>query len=251
VNTNLPALGVLGGMGPLATADFMRKLVEATPATCDQDHIPVFVHSVPQIPDRSEAYLHGSDAPWPYLVAGLRTLEASGAQAIAMPCNTAHLWHTRLASETALKVLHIGAEASRAVAGHAKGIKRVGLLATTATVQGEIYQHALHSKGVTVVTPAKETQVERVMKGIAAVKGGQLEHAEALLHQAAEELLAAGVEGLILGCTELPLVLSKLTMPFPCSTQLNCWYRRACPGGRNRRPQLSLVNHERIRPQPT
>ncbi|AHB07317.1 hypothetical protein U875_19855 [Pandoraea pnomenusa 3kgm] len=201
-------LGVLGGMGPLATADFMRKLVESTPATKDQDHMPVFVHSVPQIPDRSESFLAGSDAPWPFLLAGLRILESAGAGAIAIPCNTAHLWHSRLAAATQLEVLHIGRASAEAVTAHPEALRRVGLMATSATIQGRIYHDALHAAGVDVVVPCARDQHERVSAGIAAVKAGDLARAAAMLDRAASQLVDDGAQGIILGCTELPLVLS-------------------------------------------
>lgn len=203
-----PVLGVLGGMGPLATADFMRKLVEATPAAQDQDHMPVFVHSVPQIPDRSAAYLAGSDAPWPYLLAGLRTLETVGADAIAIPCNTAHLWYPRLSEATRLEVLHIGKATSSAVTSHPNGLKRVGLMATSATIQGRIYHEALEAAGVEIICPTADDQSGLVMAGIAAVKGADLAKAKSLLKASAAHLINEGADGIILGCTELPLVLS-------------------------------------------
>src|SRR5947209_5090461 len=135
----LPTLGVLGGMGPLATVDFMHKVIDATPARHDQEHIPLIVHSVPQIPDRTTAFLTGSDAPWGYLLAGLRVLENAGADVIAIPCNTAHLWHGRLAASARVPVLHIGHAACDAIGRRADAVRRVGLLATSATVQARIY----------------------------------------------------------------------------------------------------------------
>ncbi|AJP56136.1 hypothetical protein UC34_02250 [Pandoraea vervacti] len=224
-----PILGVLGGMGPLATADFMRKLVQSTPATKDQDHMPVFVHSVPQIPDRSESFLAGSDAPWPFLLSGLRVLETAGVGAIAIPCNTAHLWHARLAAATDLEVLHIGSAASEAVASHPAGLTRVGLMATSATIEGRIYHEALRAAGIDVIVPSARDQSEHVMAGIAAVKAGGLDTATSLLQSAATRLIDDGAQGLILGCTELPLVLGGASpdecnesraVPFFDTTQL-------------------------------
>jgi aspartate racemase len=207
VHTCSPILGVLGGMGPLATADFMRKLVQSTPATRDQDHMPVFVHSVPQIPDRSESFLAGSDAPWPFLLSGLRILETAGAGAIAIPCNTAHLWHARLAAATDLEVLHIGTATSDAIAAHPAGLTRVGLMATSATIEGRIYHDALRAAGIDVMTPSARQQTDHVMAGIAAVKAGELGTATSLLQSAATRLIDDGAQAVILGCTELPLVL--------------------------------------------
>ena len=92
-------LGVLGGMGPLATVDFLSKLIAETPAERDADHVPVLVYSVPQIPDRPAAILAGGASPLPEMLNGLRTLKAAGAACIAIPCNTAHYWYDALARE--------------------------------------------------------------------------------------------------------------------------------------------------------
>ena len=92
-----PVLGVLGGMGPLATVDFLRKLIEETPAARDEDHLPVIAWSVPQIPDRPAAITGNGESPLPALLAGVHTLKAAGAVALAIPCNTAHYWYDDMA----------------------------------------------------------------------------------------------------------------------------------------------------------
>ncbi len=110
-------LGVLGGMGPLATVDFLGKLIAETPATRDAEHIPVVVYSVPQIPDRPRAILENGESPLPAMLKGIRTLQQAGATGIAIPCNTAHVKsnaleaaHT-LAVRAALNLQAAGAQA--------------------------------------------------------------------------------------------------------------------------------------------
>jgi aspartate racemase len=100
-------LGVLGGMGPLASAHFMVRLTELTPAARDQDHIPAVLWSDPRVPDRTEARLAGGADPLPALLRGLRGLEEAGCGAIAIPCNTAHGWHAAMQAATPLPILHI------------------------------------------------------------------------------------------------------------------------------------------------
>jgi aspartate racemase len=230
----LPTLGVLGGMGPLATIDFMHKVIDATPARHDQEHIPVIVHSVPQIPDRSTAFLTGSDAPWDYLLAGLRVLENAGADAIAIPCNTAHLWHGRLAAATRVPVLHIGQAACDAIGRRADVARRIGLLATSATLQARIYHHGLERAGIEVVMPCANDQETQVMAGIHAVKGGQLEQGRRLLRGAADALADRGVDALLLACTEIPVALAGLTFGAPVldatdmlARECVAWWQRA------------------------
>src|SRR4051812_14632246 len=99
-------LGVLGGMGPLATVDFLKKLIEETPATRDQDHVPVVVYSVPQIPDRPGAILEATESPLPAMLEGVRVLKGAGAAALAIACNTAHYWYDELSAE-GVPVVHI------------------------------------------------------------------------------------------------------------------------------------------------
>jgi aspartate racemase len=230
----LPTLGVLGGMGPLATVDFMHKVIDATPARHDQDHIPVIVHSVPQIPDRSTAFLTGSDAPWDYLLAGLRVLENAGADAIAIPCNTAHLWHGRLAAATRVPVLHIGHAACDAIGRRADSVRRVGLLATSATLQARIYHSELERAGILVVMPGASRQETQVMAGIHAVKAGQLEQGRLLLRSAAEALADSPVDALLLACTEIPVALAGQSFGVPVldatdmlARECVAWWQRA------------------------
>lgn len=100
-------LGVLGGMGPMATVDFMAKVVRHTPATCDQEHVEMIVSSSVNIPDRTAAILGTGPDPFPDMLDALRRLERAGARVIAIPCNTAHHWHARLQDETEVPILHI------------------------------------------------------------------------------------------------------------------------------------------------
>ncbi|MFN8735561.1 MAG: aspartate/glutamate racemase family protein, partial [Betaproteobacteria bacterium] len=102
-----PTLGVLGGMGAMATVDFLRKLVEATPAERDQEHIPLIVRFCPEVPDRAAALAGAGPSPQPALVAAAVELAAAGAQALAIPCNTAHYWYDALCAAVPIPILHI------------------------------------------------------------------------------------------------------------------------------------------------
>ncbi|BCQ28473.1 aspartate/glutamate racemase family protein (plasmid) [Caballeronia sp. NK8] len=227
--TPLPRLGVLGGMGPLATADFLVKLIRATPAASDQEHMPVIVHNVPQVPDRSAAFLAGSDAPWPHLLDGLRTLEAAGCAAIAIPCNTAHVWHPRLAHETALPVLHIGEAGVDALLKQSAGARRGGILATSATLQARIYHDQLAMHGIAALTPDDALQGTHVSAAIGAVKGGHIEEARMLLAHAAQALIAQGADALLLACTEIPVALAGVSLDVPAIDPTDA-LARACVG---------------------
>jgi len=204
----LPRIGVLGGMGPLATADFMAKLVYATPVTHDQDHFPVSVDSTPQIPDRVAALEGRGRDPLADLVAAARRLQASGCDLIAMPCNTAHLWHARLAAQVSLPLMHI----VDAVDAELGTLRKVGLLGTTATLTNGLYQRHPGMDRHWVL-PDMEVMRDLVMPGIAAVKVGDMLAAARLLRSAARKLASNGAEAIVLACTEIPLALTADDVP--------------------------------------
>ncbi|MCU0818279.1 MAG: amino acid racemase [Beijerinckiaceae bacterium] len=201
-------IGVLGGMGPLATVDFMHKIIQLTPADRDQDHIPMVVVSVPQIPDRATAVLTGTDEPFPGILSGLRMLERAGAALIVIPCNTAHVWFDRLAASTDVELIHM-ADAVRRRMGPIEG--RIALLATEGTVRAGFYQRYLYGENRAVFAPPKGIQ-GLINRAIAAVKAADLGLARTMMEDAATALLAEGATHLLLACTELPIAAAG--MPF-------------------------------------
>lgn len=194
-------IGVLGGMGPLATVDFMQKMIEATPAAHDQDHVPLIVYSVPQIPDRVGAACAGTDEPLPAMLTGIRTLEQAGVEAIAIACNTAHAWYDQLAAATSARVIHM-AQAVIDAASPQTG--PVALMATVGTLQAGIYQRYFESAGWQALVPRGPDQ-DLILDAIAAVKRGEIERARTCFDVAAASLLTSGADRLLLACTELPV----------------------------------------------
>ncbi|HZH46555.1 MAG TPA: amino acid racemase [Roseococcus sp.] len=192
-------LGVLGGMGPLASADFMRQLTLLTPAERDQDHVPAMLWSDPRVPDRTLARLAGGEDPLPALLRGLRALEAAGCGVIAIPCNTAHGWYDALQATCPLPILHI-VEAARRDLDGIEG--PVGLLGTAATLEMGLYQRGLQRE---CLLPDAATMERLVTPGIALVKANRVAEAHAPLAQAARRLRERGAAAVVLGCTEIPL----------------------------------------------
>lgn len=200
-------LGVLGGMGPMATVDFMAKVVRNTPAACDQDHIPMVVCSASNIPDRNAA-LRGEGAdPLPAMRDALRRLEAAGATCIAIPCNTAHMWHRDLQYETPLPILHI-VDAVTCELIEQKG-DFIGVLGTTSTIEGRLYQERLSCKGLSCRVPDAVGQ-DAVMQAIRLVKAGQIAGAADILQVQAEALIDAGCSQVVMACTEIPVALASV-----------------------------------------
>lgn len=198
-------LGVLGGMGPLATVDFLQKLIEETPARRDQEHIPVIAYSVPQIPDRPPAITGNSESPLPHMLAGIHTLKRAGATAVAIACNTAHHWYDDLLAQGGLPIIHIADAACAALAGPAAW--RVGLIATDGTIAAGFYQSRLKARGVECLLCEPADQGSLVLPAIECVKRTELAQAHALASRAAQHLLDRGAQAIIIGCTEIPLAI--------------------------------------------
>ena len=221
---SLPRVGVLGGMGPAATADFHRKLVAATPARRDQDHVPLLIHSIPQIPDRAASILDGADSPAPALVSVARSLQAAGAQLIVMPCNTAHFWYDELRQAVQIPVLHI-VDPVLDVLSQQAALRRVGLLGTRATAAAGLYARRAQQRTDSIreiewVLPGPVQQHDVVDAGIDAVKAGHLGRGEWLLREAARQLVDDGAGAVVLACTEIPIVLQQAAVPVLDATQL-------------------------------
>lgn len=200
-------LGILGGMGPMATVDFMAKIAMITPARTDQEHMQIITASAANIPDRTAAILgHGED-PLPAMQTALARLERAGADRIAIPCNTAHYWHSSLQERTALPILHI-VDAVLAQQ-HARNIapQRLGLLATDGTIAANVYRSRLAPKGIECLLPDASAQAQ-VMQAIRLVKAGQAQAAADILRVEAKSLIANGASHVVMGCTEIPIALA-------------------------------------------
>lgn len=206
-------IGILGGMGPLATVDFLRKLVEETPAACDQDHLPVIAYSVPQIPDRTHAIIGDGTSPLPMLLQGAHVLRAAGATLIAMPCNTAHYWHADLAEALDIPLLHIADCVCDELARTSPPGRRIGLLATQGTLRAGFYREKLAAGDFELIAPTAESQSRLVMRGIQHVKQGRVRSGGELLAQAVAELERAGAARIVLACTEIPVALAAIDHP--------------------------------------
>ncbi|MDQ0391542.1 aspartate/glutamate racemase family protein [Labrys monachus] len=222
-------VGVLGGMGPAATLDFLDKLIAATPAERDQDHIPVTVWSNPRIPNRNRALLEpGSPSPGPDLQYGVRQLEAQGASFIAIACNTAHHWHAEMQAAVSIPILHIAdiAVAALREAGHLPGTA-VGLMCSDGTLASGYYDTRLAEAGFAVIRPTDDMQ-RRMMTAIYAVKVADLTLAGRLSRELAKEFAAAGAGVLLLACTELPVALANDLCGLPSCIDATLCLARAC-----------------------
>ena len=198
-------LGVLGGMGPLASAQFMLRLTLLTPADRDQDHIPTVLWSDPRVPDRTRGRLSGGDDPLPWLLRGVAGLKQAGCGAIAIPCNTAHGWYAEMAAAAGLPIPHIVDAAAADL--RRMGIKpgKIGLMGTAATLAMRLYQERLSGLGWECIVPDDAQMARLVTPAIALVKANRVTEAYAPLAEVANALAARGASSVVLGCTEIPL----------------------------------------------
>lgn len=233
----LKTIGVLGGMGPEATGYFFERIVANTRADTDQDHIPVVVMSVPQIPDRTAAILHGGCSPLPFLRRGAEALRRAGADFIVMPCVSVHYFHPALASCSKIPVLNLLDETLALILEVRPPVEPVGLIATTGTVRSRIIHDRFEPAGVRVLTPAADEQ-RRVMTAIygkRGIKAGVTEGPprQALLDVAAG-LVRRGARAILAGCTEVPLVLRDGDLAVPLIEPMDIGARAAIrrAGGR-------------------
>ena len=200
-------LGVLGGMGPLASAHFMTRLTELTPAKRDQDHIPTILWSDPRIPDRTRRHVPGSEDPLPALLRGVAGLRQAGAGAIVIACNTAHAWYEPIRAAAGVPVLHIVEATSAELCRHAVPPGPVGIMATEATLRMRLYQDGLEAQGWRCVVPSAETMQRLVTPAIGLIKANLVPDAYPPLAACVDALLGEGCVAIILGCTEIPVAL--------------------------------------------
>lgn len=208
--------GVLGGMGPYATVDFMSKVISLTPADSDQDHARMLVDHNPKTPDRQIDTDEQRQDVRETLAAMAKGLEAAGADFLVMPCNTAHGFYDLAVEKTSIPFLNIITETVAAIRELEPDAMSVGILATDACLQDELYQTAIHDAGMSVLLPSvgeQETVMKLVFKIKSGDQGGEVAHE---MSNIANSLIQRGADVLIAGCTEIPLVLSPERMTVPC-----------------------------------
>ena len=206
-------IGVLGGMGPLATVDFFNKVLLATPAKSDADHIPLLIQSDPRIPPRPAAILNGGRSPLSELLAGRDRLIALGATALAMPCNTAHYWYADLVRGCNVPFISIVDASIGEIGKLAKPGATIGIIATRATLATKIFDAQLQRAGYTPMLPDDDLMEKLVLPGIELVKAGQIVQGGQFIEQAVQALLDQGAGAVVLACTETPLALDAVQSP--------------------------------------
>ena len=197
-------LGIIGGLGPLATAYFYELITRMTSVERDQDHIEILIHSVPQIPDRTSYIIGRSEEnPLPEMIRTGKGLAALGAECIAIPCITAHYFHSDLVADIHVPIIHLVEETVSYL--HSRGISRAGIMATDGTIQSGLFQKELERQGMKALVPKADYQKDVMHLIYENIKIGTEPEMDRF-QRAAGHLRKQGAEVIILGCTELSLI---------------------------------------------
>jgi aspartate racemase len=207
-------LGVLGGMGPAASAEFMVRLIAQTPAKRDQDHIPTILWSDNTVPDRSTSMRNGDNKPLPYLLSGIQGLVSAGCNLIVIPCNTAHLWFNEMEKQASwhARIVHIVDSVADALRDVNVIDSKIGVMGTQATVELGLYQYRLNKLGWECIVPTKLEMDTLVQPAIDLIKANQIEQAHDMFITVIHSLIARGAKAVVLGCTEIPLSVREDTV---------------------------------------
>jgi aspartate racemase len=199
-------LGILGGMGPAASAEYITRLVAQTPATCDQEHIPFVLWNEPRTPDRSTSLRNGDDRPLPYLLQGIQVLKDAGCNFVVIPCNTAHFWYDELI-KFRVPIIHIVDSVAYSLCDADVNSGTIGIIGTQATIELGLYQN--HLTDWNCIVPTQDEMDNIVQPAIDLVKAGDMIKSHTMLMSVVDSLIARGARAVVLGCTEIPLAIRE------------------------------------------
>lgn len=209
------AVGVIGGVGPMATVYYMQRVIEMTKAGCDQEHINMLVFNDCDIPDRTAFITEKSpDNPLPVMVEDAKRLEAAGCEFVVIPCNTAHYFYDELEQAVEIPVVNIVEETIRYAKARVQDLSCVGIMATTGTIVTGTYQKYAERAGLSFAVPDEHEQdllMQIIYDGVKA--GKPVPRAD--FDRVANHLRAKGAQCLILGCTELSVLKRDLPINDP------------------------------------
>jgi aspartate racemase len=208
-------IGILGGMGPEATADLFYRIIRTTSVERDQDHPRTIIYSNSKVPDRTPAVLGEGPSPVPEMVKAARALEGAGADFLIIPCNTAHYFIGELREEIGIPILHMIELTARRVGDDMPHLRRAGLIATDGTVRSGIYHESFEQQGIELITPSERLQRASMRAIYQYIKVGDLEGGREIVLDVTKDLVDRGAQAVICGCTEISLVLKEGDIPMP------------------------------------
>ncbi len=205
-------IGVLG-LSPYATIDFLRKLADVTPAKKDWEHIRVLMDLNTKIPSRGRALDLNEEDPTKYMNEAIKSLCQYGADLIIIPCNTAHYYYKGFTADINVPVLNIIEETSSYIKHEFQEIRRIGIIASLNTVKYKLYDEFLTDFGIEVLRPKNQREVSDIIEEVKIGNDGYETKLRAKV--IAQELIDEGAQGIILGCTEIPLIITQNDLSVP------------------------------------
>jgi len=217
MKTNI-LVGVLGGLGPEATCEFFKKIIKFSHAETDQEHLDLLIYNNPKVPDRTKAIMGLGESSVPELINGLQLLERSGVEFIVIPCISSHYFLKEMQESISIRIISAVSEIASYIHKTYREAKKVGVLATTGTIKGMVFDKVFENYSVTLITPNEQDQktVMEIIYGIDGIKAGNLGNTpRKKLVEIGNHLISDGADVIIAGCTEIPLVLKENDLEVP------------------------------------
>lgn len=206
-------LGILGGMGPEATYDLLKKIIDSTDAQRDQDHLHIIIDNNPKIPDRTSHISGQGEDPSGEMTRSIMRLEFAGADYIAIACHTAHYYFDEITRFTRAQPIHMIEELAKYLVAKLPGTRarEALLLATEGTYQAGIYPRIFKDYGLEIIEP-EDLDKKKLMKWIYGIKSGKLNIAREDFEELVYQYIGDHDTPVLLGCTELPILLDRLAI---------------------------------------
>jgi aspartate racemase len=208
-------IGILGGMGPYATADLFTKILEQTPAKKDWEHLRIIIDNNPKIPSRTRAILYDEESPVSMMIETARNLQKAGADFLVIPCNSAHVFLPDVLPHVEIPILNMIEQTVDCIARESREITAVGLLAAKIVVDARLYQARLEAESIKTITPTEDQQptVREVIEDVKLNRNS--EAVKSKLAGLIGALGAQGAQAIIAGCTEISIVAKDLAVDIP------------------------------------
>jgi aspartate racemase len=207
-------IGLLGGMGPDSTIDIFQRIVNATNAKMDGEHLRIIVDNNPKIPSRQDAILKGTEDPGPMLAMTALNIEKAGADFLIICANTAHHYYDEIKDAVGIEVLHIIEETAIEIKRTHSNITKVGVLATSGAMKVNVFQRSFKKYDIEIIEVPESIQAD-IQDAINAYKYKVPADMVGKLMNAIDYLTKKGADAIIMGCTEIPLILNDLSLSIP------------------------------------
>lgn len=226
-NENKLKLGIIGGVGPAASAYFYNEITAHTKADCDQDHLDIVMLSHASLPDRTKAIVSGNEKPLIHMLQkDVKTLEQLGVAHIAIPCNTSHYFFKQIQEATKVPLIHMIKESVAYAVNNYNQVKKIGIMGTDGTIQMGLYHKECQQLGVIPVSPSAEKQKDVMHIIYNEIKSGK-KGSQDLFNGVLEELRAQGCDVIILACTELSVYKQYHQVPEYCLDAMDVLIRQS------------------------